>query len=295
MLACAGCSFVVEGFPIADTDGAARDGAVVLDLAGADFAGADFANADLANVDLATADLTPVDFAPPADLKPPRDLATPIDLLPPPPDLAGTYCGAANVVACYQFEDGAASTTAIDGSPNHNDLTLSGGAAEVAGGHSGGALSVGASGLAHVAHNASFDVASVTIEAWIKMNSLPSGTARMGIADEDGQYGLFLVNNGSLRCSANAAVSTANNTITTGTWIHVACTNDGATLRVFINGVQKASTASGALPTNQPNGLSVGSNSPNGDNLDGLIDDARILSVARTQREVCADYGGGGC
>ena len=35
------------------------------------------------------------------------------------------------------------------------------------------------------------------------------------------------------------------------------------------------------VTTGQPGGLSIGSNSPSGDDFDGLVDDVRIFSIAR--------------
>jgi len=284
-----GCFFEVTGVPL-DASGAAPDFAAADDLAGVpfDLAGAPF---DLAGApfDLATA---------PADLALPLpDLALPLPDLATQPDLLVPFCGEPNVVACYQFEDGVASTTAHDGTANHNDLALSGGAVLSPMGHAGGALSMNTGALAHVAHNVTFDVSQLTIEMWIKPTALPGGGARAGFADEDGQYGLFVYNPGVLLCStAGATVQSNNNQIVTGAWHHVACTYDLAVMRLYYDGVEIATHAnSGAIATNQPNGLCIGSNSPNNDDLDGLIDDARIFGVARTAALICADAGGNGC
>ena len=84
--------------------------------------------------------------------------------------------------------------------------------------------------------------------------------------------------------------------IVAGVWQHIACTYDQQKLRIFYNGYERVSTAhTGSLQTNQPNGLCVGMNSPNGDELAGLVDDVRIFSVARSSKEICTAAGATGC
>jgi hypothetical protein len=235
-------------------------------------------------------------LAPPTDLArngnvPSSDMSTPhfqLDLSRP--DLSSPFCTEASLVACWQFDD------ARDGTGNHNDLTLTGGAATVVGGYRGDALTVPTGGLAHVAHNTTFDVAHVTVEAWIKPSALPTAGARAGIFDEDGQYGVFIYPPGILTCAMASDASSPSNTIIVGVWQHVACTYDQMTVRVYYNGVEVASQpATTALPTMSPNGVSVGSNSPSGDELAGLVDEVRVFSIARTAAEICAAAGGNGC
>ncbi len=245
---------------------------------------------DLGAADLAAGepDLSVVDLATP-DLLPPRDLR-------PPPDLAIAFCAAPGVIACYEFEDGATSTVAHDGTPHHDDLTLTN-AVVSAPGYSGSALQTNNTSLAHCAHSTTFDVAQLTIEMWIKPSALPSGGARMGLLDEDGQWGLFIYSPGVLTCSLAAqALSSGANQIVTDQWQHVACTYDKQWMRLYYNGVQIAMLANtNALATNQPNGLSVGANSPSGDAFDGKIDQVRVFNEARSAAELCEDGAGPGC
>ena len=59
-----------------------------------------------------------------------------------------------------------------------------------------------------------------------------------------------------------------------GAWTHLAMTYDGAALRLYVNGVQVASTLSGNItPTTNP--LSIGGNSPYGEYFEGRIDEVR--------------------
>lgn len=245
LLVAAGCSFGVESVPIdGGVDAAIDDGGAETDLMGAS-----------------------------------PDLATTPDLAP---DLALGFCDQPSLIACYQFEDGAGATLAHDGSPNHNDLTLSA-APELLGGHAGGALSMSSGSLAHVAHAATQDAQRLTYEMWIDPTTLPAMGARSGLVDEDGEYGLFIYAPGVLTCTiGGAAVSSAVNTIVTGAWQHVGCSYDGAAVRLYYNDALVGSTAtSAAVATGQANGLAIGSNSPSADDFDGMIDDVRIFSIAR--------------
>jgi hypothetical protein len=262
----AGCTFRVDGL--------ALDGEAPFDAA---------APSDLAS-DGAAPDLTASDFAPPADLTPSPDLLVP-------------FCGEPNLVACYEFEDGAGATVARDGTANHNDLTLTVDT-ESPTGHTGGALLGAAGGLAHIPHNASFDVAELTVEAWINPSSLPpTPGSRAGVLDEDGQYGLFIYQPGTLTCFVGGgALSSAQNTIMTSAWQHVACTYDLTTIRLYYNGREIANTPNtNAILTNQPNGMCVSSNSPNNDNFLGLVDEVRLFGVARAAGDLCRDAGAQGC
>jgi hypothetical protein len=267
----AGCTFHVDGLAV--------DGSSPLDGAPLDAIAPD----DLAN-DGAVPDLPPRDSAPPADVAPSPDLRVP-------------FCGEANLVACYEFEDGAGATVARDGTANRNDLTLTVDT-ESPTGHTGGALLGAAGGLAHIPHNATFDVAELTIEAWINPSSLPATPgSRAGVLDEDGQYGLFIYQPGTLTCFVGGgALSSAQNTITTGAWQHVACTYDLTTIRLYYNGVEIANTPNtNPIFTNQPNGMCVSSNSPNNDNFLGLVDEVRLFGAARSPGDLCRDAGAQGC
>jgi concanavalin A-like lectin/glucanase superfamily protein len=208
------------------------------------------------------------------------------------PDLAVGFCGEPSLIACYQFEEGAAATVARDGTANHNDLVLTA-ASEPAGGHAGGALAMSTGANAHVAHNATLDPQQLTIEMWVKPASLPPGGARMGLLDEDGEYGLFIYSPGALVCSAGGVtLSSAGTAITSGNWQHVACTYDGAMLRIYRDGSELANTVdTGTITSGQPNGMSVGCNSPSNDDLDGLVDDVRLFGVARSAQKICNDAG----
>ncbi|HKY67249.1 MAG TPA: LamG domain-containing protein, partial [Acidimicrobiales bacterium] len=72
-------------------------------------------------------------------------------------------------------------------------------------------------------------------------------------------------------------------------WSYVALTDDGATLRLYVDGAEVASQArSGARdPTGEP--LWIGGNEPYDECFDGLIDDVRVYARALAGDEIRAD------
>jgi hypothetical protein len=192
------------------------------------------------------------------------------------------------LVACYEFEQ-----TVQDGSINHldpnviDDVSYGSGAV-------GSALVVGATTEVDVADSNLFGVTAVTIEAWIDPAQIP--TDRGGILDCDGRYGFFLYSNDEVECIAGGTANAGP--IAIGRWTHVACTSDGTTVRVYIDGKLAGSAAAAALSTTGSlSGITLGGNNPQGggDPLGGSLDELRLFGAARTAEQVCADSRASSC
>ena len=69
-------------------------------------------------------------------------------------------------------------------------------------------------------------------------------------------------------------------------WTHVAATFDGAQLRLFVDGVERASAAATAPPTDGPAALEIGGSSLN--RVEGQLDDVRIYERALSASEMAA-------
>jgi hypothetical protein len=215
------------------------------------------------------------------------------------PDAAGdaalpAFCDPtdSHLMACYEFEGGG-----HDGSSHHLDAVTTGVA--FPDGQVGKALQLMASGDASAADSAVFDVTNLTIEAWIRPAQLPVG-GRAGIIDVDGQYGFFVYPGPQLSCILinGPTVNASPVAIAVDHWSHVACTYDGAKSMIYVDGTMRGMAAGGGtLATNGNTGMTIAANNPprTGDRLSGLIDQVRLLNVARTAAEICADAGKTGC
>ena len=56
-------------------------------------------------------------------------------------------------------------------------------------------LTLQANSLVAVPDSATLSPPTVTVEAFVRPTSLPTGGARMGLFDNENSYGLFLINN----------------------------------------------------------------------------------------------------
>lgn len=211
-----------------------------------------------------------------------------------PPDAvtkaSSSFCdpGDPHLMVCYEFEG-----DTRDSSSHHLDATMTN--VTFPEGRVGAAMLSAANSTTDVRDSAVFDVSALTIEAWISPTQLPATGARAGIVDMNGQYGVFLHPGGDLTCTmvGAPAIPAAKVQVRTDRWTHVACTYDGATAAViYVDGASVArATGGGTLGTGGTTGISIAADNPpgSGSRLVGLIDEVRLMSVARTPQEICAD------
>ena len=190
------------------------------------------------------------------------------------------------LMVCYEFEGDAkdASTHGLDATTSNVSFVT---------GRVGKAMQFANNSAAEVADSAVWDVAELTIEAWIKPTQLPTAGNRMGIVDMNGQYGLFLHETGRVQCTMVNGVSMQIDAgIQANQWAHVACSYDGAATTIYIDGVQKFQQGGGgALATTGTSGISIAADNPagSGSRLIGLIDQVKLVARAYTAAEVCRD------
>ena len=198
------------------------------------------------------------------------------------------------LVAAYSFDEGSG-PNANDGSGNAFTGVIAG-ATWTSAGKYGNALSFnGTSNWVTVPDSNNLDLINgMTLEAWV----FPTSTT--GVRDiliKEGSnidvYNLY-ARNGAGRPESNVFVGGTNRAaqgtvLATNVWTHVAGTYNGATVRLFINGAQVASTAfSGSIATSA-GPLRIGGNSIWGEFFQGRIDEIRIYNRALTQAEIQAD------
>jgi len=190
------------------------------------------------------------------------------------------------LVACYQLDG-----NTFDASGHNLNATMTN--VTFVAGKVGMAMQFGATSAADVLDSPLFDVAAFTIEAWINPSQLPGTGLRAGILDCNGQYGLFLREMGTLQCLTIGGASVqASAVIATNAWTHVACTYNGTTATLYVNGVSIAVVGGGGtLSAGGTSGISVAADNPpgSGSRLIGRIDQVRIFNVAHSASEICSD------
>ena len=147
------------------------------------------------------------------------------------------------------------------------------------------------------ANNLSF-TNTLTIEAWI--NTAQNGIAKRIIGKELigsiwPEYFVLMNNDGTIQFGINTfngdnisrlnTVASYNDNL----WHHVAATYDGATMRIFIDGIPDGTLATTKILWNSSSQLSIGS-ANGGVNAtytwDGQLDEVRIWNRALTQTEI---------
>jgi len=206
---------------------------------------------------------------------------------PPPP--------APGLVAAYSFNEGSG-TTLVDRTGLGRTGSVSGAAWSTAG-RNGGALSFdGVDDLVTVADHGSLDLTTgMTIEAWVRPSSVSGWRAVVQkMQGFDGMaYTLYA---GSPTDLAAAHINTGSAVRVPSTaplglnvWTHLAMTYDGATVRLFVGGVQVASLAASGSMVVTTGVLRIGGNGPAGGYFQGLIDDLRIYNRALSPAEIQTD------
>ncbi len=205
----------------------------------------------------------------------------------------------ASLVAYYAEDEASWNGTAdevIDSSVNGLHGTALNGASTAPAKVCRGGNFDGFNGPVEIADNALLDItSSLTASAWIQPNALPaSGLKTILSKDTNFEFHLDTAgeiywwwndNNGTVR-----TLTTSGANITPGNWYHVAITYASGRQRIYVNGVQLASSSfTGNLITNS-NPLQIGGDQGIAARLfDGLIDEVRVYAAEQSMGEVIAD------
>jgi hypothetical protein len=203
--------------------------------------------------------------------------------------------GATGLVAAFGFEEAAGTSTA-DKSGAGNNGTIAG-ATWSAAGKTGNALSFdGVNDRVSIPDGASLDVTRMTIEAWVRPTTLTGWrTVLLKEGNDALAYALYAHDNANWPAAYINTGQQADRrseglaALPLNTWTHLASTYDGATLRLYVNGVQVRSRAFTGNIANRPGPLSIGGNAVWGEWFAGLIDDVRVYNRALTIAEIQSD------
>jgi len=225
---------------------------------------------------------------PPADAAAPDSPVVALDAGPGSDAMRSTFCAVDGVVGCYEFEG-----DARDGSGNGLDATATG-VTFVPGGQVGMAMQVDAASATNVSASNLFNhLTAVTIEAWIKLAQLPAKHQQSDILDVDNQYAFAVNDDGTLTCDLHGLGNVMTSAkVALDRWTHVACTYDGATAaQIYVDGALAANRPGNGQLSVGNNAMSIAANHPTGMQILGLIDQLRLLGVARTAAQICTDAG----
>jgi len=192
-------------------------------------------------------------------------------------------------------------TSTSDVSGNGNNGTLSG--ATLGTGHTGSGLRLTASNQRMVvADSPSLDITEqITLAAWIQPSTRTTQyvikKAAQGTTDG---YELSLSSAGKIFVRFNQdssgdtyrVNSTSNYPIDGNTWIHVAATYDGTTIRLYVNGQLQASKAATFTIGANNLGLGIGAQADGAGTMRGTIDDVTVADRAFSASEILALYQG---
>ncbi len=212
-------------------------------------------------------------------------------------------CGSdASLVGCWQMEENGGAVL-VDGSSFNNDASLSGSPLWVTGKVGAYALALnGTNQNGFVPNNASLNLNTLTLAAWIKPGQIATQDllkkAINGIVDgyelslattkgdASSQRVFFRINQAS-----NGDTYRINATTMypiDGTWMHVAATFDGTTMRLYINGTLESDLLlpAGTTITTNSLPLSIGAQSDNQRWFKGTVDEARVYNRALSEAEI---------
>jgi hypothetical protein len=134
-----------------------------------------------------------------------------------------------------------------------------------------------------------------TIEAWIKLASTTKGMEifQRHVWNSDG-YRLQTTSSGGLsfctfQSGASQVSKTSNNTLIIGQWYHVAVVRQGASVRIFVNGVDKTETTGSHInPAYNASRTTFMGTSYALEAFSGIISQVRVWNYARSESQIKA-------
>src|SRR5882672_9206645 len=203
------------------------------------------------------------------------------------------FAQATGLVAAYAFNEGSG-TTVADISGNNNNGTITA-ATWTTAGKFGNALAFnGTSARVTVPNAASLQLTTgMTLEAWVFPTAALTGWQAIVDKTVDGYY-LMASTDQNRPAAGGTWVGGNQNTygpsvLAVNAWTHLAATFDGATVRLFVNGVQVASQAQTTALASTTGTLQIGGDSYPNEFFAGRIDEVRIYNRALSAAEIQTD------
>jgi Concanavalin A-like lectin/glucanases superfamily/Putative Ig domain/Bacterial Ig-like domain (group 2)/PQQ-like domain len=207
---------------------------------------------------------------------------------------------AAQPVGYWRFDD-YAGTTATDWAATPHAGTIAGGVTLAQpGALADGSLAMHFDGQpgshVEIAGTTALDLPNtVTLEAWVNIaDGASSGTVFERLTDDGvayrlvhgGGYWIFRVQGSSLGQQAVIAVTAGD----VGAWIHLVCTFDGTTTRIYKNGVEGYSPSGGGTMWTGGGVARIGEAGAGGATFNGLIDEIAVYDRVLTPNQITGHY-----
>jgi len=213
----------------------------------------------------------------------------------------GGTAGAAwdtNYKGVWHFPDGTSlgllDSTTTGGNGTNSSATATAGKID-------GAISISGSQYASVADATAFRPSVVTLECWVKSNSIPVGGSyifhKLWNSSFGSSYALYTAGNQTdiyfyvMDSGGSFTRSPASGTIWDNNWHHVVGTWDGTSAELFVDGVSKGATSNARTIAYAANPIYFGTfDTTNDPYSGGLIDEARVSSSVRSADWISTSY-----
>jgi hypothetical protein len=238
----------------------------------------------------------PPDIAPDAPLDAAPDTTGPADA--PGPDAAGADAVSPpaltcpvdpQLALCLRFEE-----AVMDESQSRIGFSAS--SLAFASGPDGRAAVMGTTSRIRSGDTTALDVSQLTIEAWVRPSVFPMTGLRSGVLDYQRQYALFIMPGGGVMCGIGGGrIITIDSLLSIGVWQSLACTTNGSTIDIWVNGTKRGSLPINGVQTpSGTGGVAIGGNVPvagqdDPDPFVGEIDNVRVWRRVRSSAEICRD------
>lgn len=195
------------------------------------------------------------------------------------------------LVLSYNFNAGSG-TIISDSSGAGNNGAISGATWTTAGKYDSALSFDGTSSYVSVPDSNSLDLTTqMTLAAWVYPTVVLSGWRTVLVKEGLSGWPYFLFTNSGNNVPAFMVYVSGERILTGGTkplintWTHLAATYDGATQRLYINGVQVASRAQTGAALVSTGALKIGGNG-SGEYFQGRIDEVKVYNRALSQAEI---------
>ncbi len=197
------------------------------------------------------------------------------------------------LVAAYSFDEGTG-TMLRDSSGNGNNGTIHGATWTAFGQYGSALIFDGASSVVTINDSVSLHLTNgVTLEAWVNPSSVTSSWQDLVYKGNDNYFLEATSTTGGAPAGGGifggADVAAFGPNLTVNTWTHEAMTYDGATLRLYVNGVQVSSLAQTGNIQVSTNPLQIGGDNIFGQFFQGSIDEVRVYHLPLTAAQIQAD------